>query len=152
MGIEVIGAQGYQSAPVVDTTPVISSAASVSSVPQVQGSSASSSTKSAPLKTSVKPAVAGKGEDQIKSENGEQPTEEEIKSAINQANRRAKFGHTQFGHANAEFSYHEETKRISIKIIDQDTNEVIREIPPEETLDMISKMWELAGIIVDEKR
>lgn len=51
-----------------------------------------------------------------------------------------------------EFSYHEETKRVSIKVIDQNTEEVIREIPPEETLDMLSKMWELAGILVDERR
>ncbi len=76
-----------------------------------------------------------------------QATPQQIKSAISSANRRAHFGHT-----NAEFSYHEATKRISVKIIDKDTNEVIKEIPPEETLEMISKMWELAGIMVDEKR
>lgn len=78
---------------------------------------------------------------------GKQPTPDQIKSAISTANRRAHFGNT-----NAEFSYHEATKRISVKIIDKDTNEVIREIPPEETLEMISKMWELCGIMVDEKR
>lgn len=139
MGIEVIGAQGFQPAPVVEAAPVSSASGSSSSASQLQNSNAVTS-------SAVKPAV-NKNDGQIKSENGEQPTAEEIKSAINQANRRAKFGH-----ANAEFSYHEETKRISIKIVDQDTNEVIREIPPEETLDMISKMWELAGIIVDEKR
>lgn len=74
-------------------------------------------------------------------------TDDEIMQAIASANRRA-----HFGHASAEFSYHEPTKRISVKIIDKDTNEVIREIPPEETLEMISKMWELAGIMVDERR
>jgi flagellar protein FlaG len=36
--------------------------------------------------------------------------------------------------------------------VDNDTKEIIREIPPEKTLDMISKMWELAGLVVDEKR
>lgn len=51
-----------------------------------------------------------------------------------------------------EFSYHEQTKRISIKIIDEETNEIVKEIPPEKTLDMVAKMWELAGILVDEKR
>ena len=51
-----------------------------------------------------------------------------------------------------EFSYHEETKRVSIKVIDQNTEEVIKEIPPEETLDMLSKIWELAGLLVDERR
>lgn len=75
------------------------------------------------------------------------PSDEQVKAAIEKANRKAHFGHT-----NAQFSYHEATKSISVKIIDQQTNEIIREFPPEETLDMISKMWELAGIIVDEKR
>ena len=47
---------------------------------------------------------------------------------------------------------HEKTNRITIKIVDKKTKEVIREFPPEETLDMIAKAWELAGILVDEKR
>jgi flagellar protein FlaG len=35
---------------------------------------------------------------------------------------------------------------------DKERKEVIKEIPPEETLEMVEKMWELAGILVDEKR
>ena len=42
-------------------------------------------------------------------------------------------------------------KAVTIKIIDKTTKEVIREYPPEETLDMIAKVWEIAGILVDEK-
>ena len=34
----------------------------------------------------------------------------------------------------------------------QATKETIKEFPPEQTLDMIAKVWELAGIMVDEKR
>ena len=34
----------------------------------------------------------------------------------------------------------------------EEWKEVIKEFPPEETLDMIAKVWELAGILVDEKR
>ena len=51
-----------------------------------------------------------------------------------------------------QYSIDEETQRISIKIIDKDTDKVIREVPPEETLEAIKKIWEIAGIIVDEKR
>jgi flagellar protein FlaG len=36
-----------------------------------------------------------------------------------------------------------------VKIYKND--EVIREIPPEKILDMVAKMMELAGILVDEK-
>jgi flagellar protein FlaG len=39
-----------------------------------------------------------------------------------------------------------------IKIKDKDTDEVIREVPAEKTLDLIQKAWEMAGILVDEKR
>lgn len=52
----------------------------------------------------------------------------------------------------AEFSYNEPTKRIAIKIKDKSTNEVIKEIPSEKALEMLAKAWELAGIMVDEKR
>lgn len=75
-------------------------------------------------------------------------SEQQIKSAISQANSKLRSPHR----TRCEFSYHEETKRVSIKVLDNDTQEVIREIPPEETLEMVQKMWELAGFIVDEKR
>lgn len=52
----------------------------------------------------------------------------------------------------AEFGYNEPTKRITIKIKDKDTDEVIKEIPSEKALEMLAKAWELAGILVDEKR
>jgi len=51
-----------------------------------------------------------------------------------------------------QFQYHEDTNRVSIKVIDKDTEEVIREIPSEEALELIQRMWEMAGILVDEKR
>ncbi|HEX3029893.1 MAG TPA: flagellar protein FlaG, partial [Clostridia bacterium] len=47
---------------------------------------------------------------------------------------------------------HQKTKQIMVKVIDSDTGDVIREIPPEKTLDMVAKMWEMAGIVVDERR
>lgn len=53
---------------------------------------------------------------------------------------------------NFEYSIHEKTKEIMVKVIDRDTKEVIREIPPERILDLVAKMWEMAGILVDERR
>ena len=43
------------------------------------------------------------------------------------------------------------TNRITIKIVDKETKDIIKELPPEKTLEMIAKAWELAGIMVDEK-
>lgn len=65
---------------------------------------------------------------------------EEMNKKINNSNEVAMFG------------IHEETNRIMIKIMDKDTKEVIKEFPPEKTLDMIAKLWEMAGILVDERR
>ena len=41
---------------------------------------------------------------------------------------------------------------IGTYLICEDTKKVLKEIPPEKTLDMIAKVWELAGLMVDEKR
>ena len=51
-----------------------------------------------------------------------------------------------------EFSVHEETNTIMVKVIDEDEGKVIKEIPPEKILDLVAKIWEMVGIIVDEKR
>ena len=56
------------------------------------------------------------------------------------------------GNAEAVFGIHEGTNRVMIKMVDKQTRKVIKEFPAEETLDLIAKAWELAGIMVDEKR
>lgn len=55
-------------------------------------------------------------------------------------------------HTEAIFGIHEGTNRVMIKIVDKDTKKVIKEYPPEKTLDMIEKVWEMAGLMIDEKR
>ena len=50
------------------------------------------------------------------------------------------------------FGIHDDTNRVTIKIVDKKSKQVIKEFPPEKTLDMIAKVWEMAGIMVDEKR
>lgn len=51
-----------------------------------------------------------------------------------------------------EFSIHEKTKEIIVKVVDTESKEVIREIPSEKILDMVANMLEMAGILVDERR
>lgn len=50
------------------------------------------------------------------------------------------------------YSVHDVTKQIMVKVIDNETQEVIKEFPPEKILDMVAKMWEVAGIMIDERR
>lgn len=84
----------------------------------------------------------------VDNENNEHSGREEyIKSEISKANNKL-----QHHNIRCEFDYHEETNRITIKVLDKDTNEIIHEIPPQKTLDMIQKMWELAGLLIDERR
>lgn len=70
---------------------------------------------------------------------------EQLKKAIAEMNKNSENAQVQFG-------VHEGTNRITLKIIDKDTKDVIKEFPAEKTLDMIAKAWELAGLLVDEKR
>ena len=70
-----------------------------------------------------------------------------IKNAVNDVNNKLKPTKTR-----CEFSYHEEVNRISIKIRDRETDEIIREIPPEESIKVLEKIYEIAGLLVDEKR
>lgn len=51
-----------------------------------------------------------------------------------------------------EFSIHDQTRRIMVKVLNKDTGEIIREIPPEKSMDLLVKLWEMAGILVDERR
>ena len=71
----------------------------------------------------------------------------QLKKAVDDINKRAVDDQSE-----AVFGIHEKTNRITIKIIDKKTKEVIKEFPPEKTLDMIAKVWERAGLMVDEKR
>ena len=50
-----------------------------------------------------------------------------------------------------ERNVHETTKTVMYKVKDVETDEVIAEFPPKKIQDMIAKMWELAGLFVDEK-
>lgn len=95
---------------------------------------------------------SGKTKDQDKEkkngQNGKkkhEASESSVDDAVRSANRRME-------RTRCEYSYHKETNRVSIKVIDKDTDKVIREIPPEKSLDMLQKMWEMAGIMVDERR
>ncbi|WP_210090808.1 flagellar protein FlaG [Paenibacillus turicensis] len=50
-----------------------------------------------------------------------------------------------------EISVHDKTNAIMIKVLNKDTGELLREIPPEKTLEIVAKMMEFAGLIIDER-
>ena len=101
-----------------------------------------------------KPSSGGKSklpQSEVKAEVGSQgdiraDEQQMIIDAIERANRSLEVTNTRF-----EFSIHEETEEIMVKVIDEATDEIIREIPPEKILDIVAKMWELVGLFIDEK-
>ncbi len=73
-------------------------------------------------------------------------TEDELIKNIESANEKFVAFDRRF-----EFSIHEKTKQIMVKVIDVTTDEIIREIPPEKILDLVAAIWEISGIIIDER-
>lgn len=49
------------------------------------------------------------------------------------------------------YSIHERTNQMLIKVIDRETNEVIKEIPDEKLMDMMADLCEASGILIDER-
>ena len=68
----------------------------------------------------------------------------QIRKAVDEINKKAH-------NSEAVFGIHDATNRVTIKIVYKDTKKVLKEYPPEKTLDMIAKVWEMAGLLVDQK-
>lgn len=141
MGIEKIsgnGAMSYQGSATVSAS---SAASSVESVTQTSG------TEAHVTGTMVQDFSlnAGAEEDRNRSEEMATMNNTQLKNAVGDLNKQLK-------NSEAIFGIHDKTNRVTIKIVDKTTKEVIKEYPPEQTLDMIAKVWEIAGILVDEKR
>ena len=54
-------------------------------------------------------------------------------------------------HTAVRFEYHEKLNEYYVKVVDDMTDETIREIPPKKLLDFYAAMTEFVGIMVDEK-
>jgi len=72
--------------------------------------------------------------------------EKEVKKAVNKLN--TLFEGKQI---HAEYEVYGRFHDITIRIVDDNTKEVIQEVPPKKIIDMIDKLCELAGVLVDEK-
>lgn len=72
-------------------------------------------------------------------------TQGSLDSAVSNMNSRMK-------RTRCEYDFDDPTNTITVKIYDKNTDELIREVPPEKSLEAIKKIWEIAGLIVDEKR
>lgn len=67
---------------------------------------------------------------------------EEVSEMLNESAR--------WTHKRLRFLVHEETERMMVQVIDTETDEVIREIPPEEMLNLVARIHRMIGLLIDE--
>ena len=111
------------------------------SQPKVTETEAATKEMAEPIKVNIDGAELGNN---INKENTKDVSAEQIKKTLAELNKKMMNTACQYG-------IHEGTGRVTIKIVDKDTRDVIKEIPAEETLELIAKAWELAGIMVDKR-
>ncbi len=71
-------------------------------------------------------------------------SEDQYKKNVEKA-REELIGHS----THLEFSVHKFTHEIMVKVVDDETNEVLKEIPPEKILDLVAEIWKIAGLVMD---
>lgn len=150
MGIDSISnAMSFQAQPVISTQPQTRVTKPVESISQEYTDTTGQLN---PMVDNTTAAVSGVSEKET-GDNGKKGSEgsenkprmENLKKAIEDLNKKMENSEVLYG-------IHEGTDRVTIKIVDRQTKEVVKELPAEKTLDMIAKVWEMAGIMVDEKR
>jgi len=80
-----------------------------------------------------------------KLEYSEQELEDEVRESVKDVNEivdKVKEG--------LSFQIHEDTEKMMVKVVDLNTDEVIKELPPEEMLDLQARIHEMVGILIDE--
>jgi len=81
-----------------------------------------------------------------KKEYNEKKLEEDVKESVKDINdiiEKVK--------EDLSFEVHDETDRMMVKVIDRKTKEVIKELPPEEMLDLSARIHKIVGLLIDEK-
>ncbi len=83
----------------------------------------------------------------LREEEQKQETREDVIKAIEKANEQIRLYDKRL-----EFSIHDKTNKIMIKVVNSKDDSVISEIPSEKVLNMVANIWEMSGVLVDERR
>lgn len=79
------------------------------------------------------------------AQNKEEPNEEDMQQMMKELNELMSRIN-----CNLEFSYHKEVNVMSVKMIDKETQEVIKELPPEEMIDNMIQAKDWIGAFLDK--
>lgn len=72
------------------------------------------------------------------------PTEQAIQTAVNKLNE-----FMEYSQRNSKFIFHQDLERYYVEVVDAQSQEVIKEVPPKELLDAYYEMQKLVGKIFD---
>lgn len=72
--------------------------------------------------------------------------EKDVKKAVEKLNKILEDKSTYL-----EYSVDKRFNQVVITVKDKNTNETIQELPPKKILDMVAKMCEMAGLLIDKK-
>jgi flagellar protein FlaG len=80
---------------------------------------------------------------EMTDENGN-PTEQAYQTAVNKLNE-----FMEYSQRNSKFVYHKDLERYYVEVVDAQTQEVVKEIPPKELLDAYYEMQKVLGKMFD---
>ena len=92
------------------------------------------------------PKIVGEQSVALGKEEKETLTKKTLEDAVSAIN-----DFLEVDHKSSKFVLHDGLNKYYVRLVDAETEEVIKEIPPERLLDAFYEMQKLAGMIVDEK-
>ncbi len=84
--------------------------------------------------------------DKIEPPDTTEETKVKVQEAVNKMNEMLEVNHSA-----SKFMYHEGLERYYVTVVNRDTEEIVKEIPPKKLLDAFYEMQKMLGMIVDEK-
>lgn len=118
----------------------------------VEALATSNSTKVTNTELTAKPTVSNREasqpvvEKQTIANEEQEILKEKLQQAVDTVNE-----FLQINHSSSKFVLHDGLERYFVQVVDAETEEVVKEIPPKKLLDAFYEMQKLLGMIVDEK-
>ncbi|GAE26536.1 flagellar protein [Halalkalibacter wakoensis JCM 9140] len=91
-------------------------------------------------------SIIEKGIEQLKTNKAEDYSKEHLTKQVENMNELLETNKTAL-----KFNVHEDLNRLYVQVVSKDTSEIVKEIPPEQFLDMVASMLKHAGLIVDQR-
>ena len=95
--------------------------------------------------SAARPAVAAAGDSKAADNTGAQPELKEVRQAVSDINKAM-----QFMSRELEFSVDTDSDRTVVKVIDQQTREVIRQMPTKEALEIGKALEKAQGLLIKQ--